>query len=377
MMSNDTITLYPTNWLYNASVIGFLESLKEIENFDVENWLSDEGTASIPRNIFENLDCDKRYFKDKLCRCIIIGKRPQNNKSTKFIYYPNYINPSRKKQDEKGFPYFVKELKNIQNSSSICGLCNQSYSFNDNSVSYLNSIWSNNSRSDFNKFFDNITRYSITLNSSLGSPISKFPNAFWNMKHSFSLCPLCAYLIIHSHIPFVSIKDGDIFINHSSFKVMWYLNRFLRNVLGKSNVYELKQILGLTLLEFAQKISTTLGIWSMVNIEMIIKRGDTIDYYSLPFNVVKILLDRDVALLLNKINEPYIFELILNEHFDFIIELNHELIKSVLDDKFRSDKGNYKLVSYLKDKSNKNRMRLLELLPVLYGKISEILNQRR
>ena len=55
----DNIVLYPSNWLYNASVIGFLKSLdmmkkakKENIKDDVEGFLQSDGTVHLPRYIF-------------------------------------------------------------------------------------------------------------------------------------------------------------------------------------------------------------------------------------------------------------------------------------------------------------------------------------
>ena len=53
-----------------------------------------------------------------------------------------------------------------------------------------------------------------------------------------------------------------------------------------------------------------------MNIEVIIKRSEGgkffIDYFDLPYSITKILLDYEIANLINQINEEKIFELILN-----------------------------------------------------------------
>jgi CRISPR-associated protein Cst1 len=157
---------------------------------------------------------------------------------------------------------------------------------------------------------------------------------------------------------------------------MWHLNKFVKNVLGKSNAYKLDQILGLTLLEFAQKVFMTLGIWSIMNIEMVIKKKDAIDYYSLPLYVTKVLLNKKVANLLSDIGEPIIFEMVISGNFDSLVELNHEVLKSVFDDNFERNKKRYKYVSRLKNTKKRHRQKISAILPELYAQIDSILKLR-
>ncbi len=49
---NNVITLYPSNWLYIASVIGFLFSVEEIEKAD-KSFNFDESVILINKNVFK------------------------------------------------------------------------------------------------------------------------------------------------------------------------------------------------------------------------------------------------------------------------------------------------------------------------------------
>ncbi|NPA79729.1 MAG: hypothetical protein GXO29_01580, partial [Thermotogae bacterium] len=46
-MAGKTIKLYPSSWLYNAGVIGFLRVMEECGE-DVKGWLKDDGTVEVP-----------------------------------------------------------------------------------------------------------------------------------------------------------------------------------------------------------------------------------------------------------------------------------------------------------------------------------------
>jgi CRISPR-associated protein Cst1 len=54
-MPDGSITLYPSNWLYNAGVIGFLRVIAEARGESVvENWIQENGTVTIDVEIFRN-----------------------------------------------------------------------------------------------------------------------------------------------------------------------------------------------------------------------------------------------------------------------------------------------------------------------------------
>lgn len=53
-MREDTITLYPGNWLYNTGVVGFLNILSfGINEIFIENNLNDNDSLALSRNIFD------------------------------------------------------------------------------------------------------------------------------------------------------------------------------------------------------------------------------------------------------------------------------------------------------------------------------------
>ncbi|MDR7614903.1 MAG: hypothetical protein QN206_08790, partial [Armatimonadota bacterium] len=68
-----SLTLYPSNWLYNAGVIGLLQSAEHVEKFDVKPWLREDGSVSLPLPFFSKLNSEERYFgQNKISS--IVGK---------------------------------------------------------------------------------------------------------------------------------------------------------------------------------------------------------------------------------------------------------------------------------------------------------------
>ncbi len=352
----DVITLYPSNWLYNAGVIGFLMSLSEVEKIEVESWFKDN-LVEIPRSVFTKLKVKERYFGEGKIASII-GKSE---------LYRNYINPSRKK-DKENFPFFVEKLSKVAEiGEEFCIFCSRNFALPTEIIEELLSSWDGFK----DTFLPNLQKYGVAHNNLLAPSAGEFPNALWhgNRKSSFYVCPLCSFFIIHHHIPFAKNKtlNGEIFINAPSFKVMWYLNKFVEEILSKNNSYDLRKILGISFIEFAQRVHITLGAWSVMNIEMIIKKGENVDYYSLPYHISCILLQKDIASLISQTKEPVVLETVLKGDFEELLRLSHAIIRAL-------STGNRKdIPSELKSTKEQNLKELSKILPELYVKINSII----
>lgn len=372
----DSIILYPSNWLYNAAVIGFLKSLTLIENRDVDKWFKDN-ILLLPRVIFEELNIEDRYFNEDKKISSIIGKSS---------IYRNYINPSRN-QDKLGFGDFVRELSYVvEEEQDFCGICSRNFALSTESIKRLNKKWAEYSQhakksrkspsenDGFEVFFSNLQQFNVAHNNLIAPSIGEFPNAFWNLKDSFLICPLCAYLIIHHHIPFenTQTKDGQIFINASSFKIMWYLNKFAEKILNRKRSYQLREILGISFMELAQNVFVNLGAWSLMNIEMIVKRGAEIGYYSLPYEISRILLNKEIASLISATKEPVILEIVLDGNFESLLTLSHKVLRHVVT---QANAVDDKYLSKIKNKNYDSLKNLSEILPELYVKINSSLNR--
>lgn len=399
-MEEDTIRVYPSNWLYNASVIGFLKSISDIERDYVEEWFEDN-IVSLPKNIFTRLKIKERYFNDDKNKNIssIVGQSS---------LYRNYINPSRP-QDKEGFVDFVKELSQLaekDNGYNFCGICSKNFALPPENIKKLNEVWTKYNHAidkkkkkeakkskgtkkskeplpesdGFDIFFSNLRKFNVAHNNLLAPSTGAFPNAFWNLNDSFSICPLCAYLMIHHHIPFENarIQHGEIFVNAPSFKMMWYLNKYASEILNRRNSYQLREILGISFMELAQKVFTTLGAWSMMNIEMVVKsynrdkKETEINYYCLPYEISKLLLNKDVASLITQTKEDIVLQIILDGKFDKLLMLNQKILRYAITS---SSAYEDKYFSKLYNKDAESLKNLSMILPELYVKVNSILKK--
>ncbi len=355
----EDITLYPSNWLYNAGVIGFLYSIELMEGLNLNDFLyfNNDGTLKIKKEIFNNLNAHKRYLSDNPKERIasIVGKSSQ---------YPNYLQKSWK----NNFPYFIKSLSTIEEdeSSAACNLCYRHFKLPETEIEKLIREY------NLGTFLNGIKKFDMRHNSVLGASLGEFPNTFWNNNQSLNICPLCAFLIIHHHCALIELKNNlEIFINAPSFKVMWYLNNYVKEIYGKSKIPKIKELLGISLIEMALKLNIQLGRWTMMNIEVISKNGKKIDFFNLPYETVLLLSDRNIASLLADIAELNVLNMVLNSEYKEILEVAERIFKiSLKKEKTKQEKefinSNIKL-----DENKNNLISYSQKLFKLYGLIEE------
>lgn len=357
-MSGNKIIFIPSDWLYNASMIGFLKVLE----FGGESFnFKDDGEIEIDSDAIEKsyekiFEYHKEFLKEEF-------KIWGNNKR-----YPNYIQSGQKEFFEN---YYIKSLIKVkENNSKKCSWC-RGYFLPDNELDSLEK----NFRGDFKKFIKQREIFQAIHIRELGGAITEMPNAFWNLKFSIPICHLCSYLIIFHHLSFCKIdKNTEIFINAPDFRLIWDLNKFVEFFKEK---YEIKEILGLSLLKWAERRRALLGAWTIMNIEVIVKKSEEgkffIDYFDLPYSITKILLDYEIADLITQINEEKIFELILNGKFAELEKINYYVLKTLLKLANKENiSQNDPIIKYLNKNNYSEKSHLQKIaktLPKLYGKI--------
>lgn len=356
------IELLPGHWLYNASVIGFLISLKIVERKDIDEYLLKDGRLLLPKKIFPELEIDKRYFLDTKISSIV-AKAP---------IYRNYLQTSEK----NAFALFVKALENVEKIGQ-CDISTEAYNLPIEIIQQLK-------KQGLEKFLDRIVDFNMVFHANLGPSLKMFPNAYWNNKQSNKVCQLFAFLVIHQHIAFTSLGDKTkVFINAPSFKLMYELNKIINNSFEWGNNNSKRSLLAMSVIEYCAKSNATLGVWSRMNIEIIgiIKKmkengqfEDVIEYYSLPSFVIQLISNKRIATLLSDIGEFKILNLILDEKYKGLIEIAYRILKISMKEDY--NKGDQKFINdtlFLdKNKNNKTAQRLVaNKILKLYALIEE------
>lgn len=269
-------------------------------------------------------------------------------------FYQNFFNPGWFSDLKRFIEFFTKDkVFKISTQGLRCGLC---------------------SGRDFE-----VEPIDATQMSFLFPVFSQFPNAYWqnNKTAVTQVCSLCKFIIIHHHLALTRLSDGsEIFINAPSFKVMYYLNKFAREAFGVSSSAEARtkrEILAMSVIEYATKIQTTLGVWTGMNIEVVSRQGDKIEFFGLPYEVIQLLADRRIASLLSQIGEFSILNLVLGQDFSRLMELGYRLLRIGLKPYAERGESENRFVNdnLRLDKNRRNTQRVAEQIFQLCALIEE------
>lgn len=357
-MSATTITLYPSNWLYNAGVVGLL-TVQESAGEHLDQYLQEDGSYRLPEKYFESMQTKAREiptaivnlvntlvsdeelsewlteanknkyerFEEELGEFAFRFIRAGNKLFASKTPYQNLVQLSEWQSYE--FSELVGQIPNHikQPKNQICDLCRENPTSISNSESKLRL---------------RLGKLQSTHLKGLGPSLGEFPNGFWNMNQSMKICFLCAFLIIHHHLAFSRLSDrSEIFINAPSFKVMYHLNKFAREAFGASSSEEARgkrEILAMSVIEHATKIKATLGVWTGMNLEVVSKKYNPekkdweIEFFSLPYDIIQLLSDREIAATLSEVGEFRILNLVLKQQYAKLVELGYRLLRESLAD---------------------------------------------
>jgi CRISPR-associated protein Cst1 len=272
------------------------------------------------------------------------------------------------------FKKFVEAFyaNNNDYNLSYCSLCSNPIYVNKENIQPKSNDQTQKQKDDF---FNKIENLNMVHNKILG-PSDKFPNAYWNLNDKFQICHLCTFILIHHHLAFTKLSDGsEIFINAPSFKIMYEMNRLVKEIFGKEETQGIqkREILAMSVIEYSRRLNASLGMWNQMNLEIIVKSREGIDTFSLPYQTVNLISDRKIASLLSQIGEFSILNTVLNNEEHKLIDIGHKLIRIGLKSYQEWNKTDKNVLnSFLHRESNKNNIiataqKILEL----YANINE------
>ncbi|MGB9665356.1 MAG: hypothetical protein ACPL25_10640 [Ignavibacteria bacterium] len=353
---NDKITLYPASWLYNAGVVGLIQTKSEFFEFQ-------ENLVVMDKNIFQRID-----FEDYFDINRIINLKGKNE------FYPNFIDTQGNQIEI--FKKFISSFNGLI-QSGYCHICGNAFNI---SKDVFQEIYES---SDAGKnFLSKIQNFDMIYNSLLGPSTSKFPNGVWNLDQSLEVCNLCSFILIHHHLSYTKLSDGTkIFINAPSFRLMYELNRLIKNLYGQDSSQNIpvREILATSVIEYSRKLSALFSKWLVANIEVVIKTNDKIDFFSLPAEVSILISDRNISALLASIGESKILNLVLDQNYSELIDYGYDFLKIGLKENKSLSKLDKELINnVIKRESNKQNITLFaDKLFTLYSLIEEKLKENK
>ncbi|NEW82877.1 MAG: type I-B CRISPR-associated protein Cas8b1/Cst1 [Mariniphaga sp.] len=356
------IEFYPGHWLYNAGVIGFLQSLEDIEKKEMKDYIQNDGRVILPIEIFTKLNSNQRYFSENKVSSIYRN-----------AFFRNYLNTD---EDVKGFPVYIESLSQIDNGGKRCGICCSDYMLPNESISKLQKI-------GLGKFLDRISNFNIVFSKEIAPSINEFPNAFWNMSNSIEICPVCSFVLIHHQIPFTKLIDNSqLFINAPSFHLMNELNRLLDKLIDKENA-SFKNLLAMSVIEFSVKAKVMMNAWASMDIEMVsIKRTKetvAIEFINLPYETIRIISNKRIAELLSSIGEFKILNLVIDNKWNDLVELGYRILKIAMKSSIGSEDRDFLYKTFYTEANHdfRNLKQLANKILKLYALIEERTNLKK
>lgn len=346
------IELYPGHWLYNASILGFLITLKIVEGKEIDEYLLKDGRISLPKKIFSELEVSKRYFEDTKISSIV-AKAP---------IYRNYLQSSEKEV----FDLFVKALENVEKSGQ-CNISTEAYNLPVDNEKQLR-------KKGLGKFLDRIIDFNMIFHADLGPSLDMFPNAYWSNRQSNKICQLFAFFIVHQHIPFTTLNDRTrIFINAPSFNLMYGLNTLLEKFIDKENA-SYKRLLAMSVIEFSIKTNVLMNTWAGMNIEIVaIQKSGVIEFISLSYETIRILSNKRIAELLSSIGEFKVLNMVIDGRCKNLVELGYRILKIAMKPSLGKEDRNFIENNFFRfeNRENRNLKELANKLLKLYALIEE------
>lgn len=223
------IILYPSNWLYNAGVIGLMRVLEDI-NISPNSIINER---KLPQINIQRTDDIFNKWKELTENA---GYRWGGQKG----YYANQTEGSIKSRINALFSTQTTNNSSRRRRSQtfVCSFCSKTFHGSKSSLSFVD------------QSFGNLLMSTRTT-----------PNFFWALEKDLFCCQKCEFILMCHHLAFITLGDGsEIFINAPSFDSMWYLNKFVREVYAKEDAKTKRELLGMSIIEYATKVQHTLGM---------------------------------------------------------------------------------------------------------------------
>lgn len=164
---NNKITLYPSNWLYNAGVIGFLKVIEKI-NKNVGELLKNHGSIEIDVRNFQVKEIFEKWKE--------MTEEKKYRWKGKSDYYSNQTENSIKKKINILISGNFKKLR--RQIKITCFLCGNATLINKSEVSYCSQAYGN-----------------ILISSE-----RTFSNSYWNFRSNDFVCPKCEFIFMCHHL---------------------------------------------------------------------------------------------------------------------------------------------------------------------------------
>lgn len=334
------LPILPSHWLFNASMIGLLEVLAS-QRISPEEFLREDGTLAGKRLL--------RYILRALREAAFESSHELGPLRQLHWWYVRYQaerahkippppNPKCPFRTEEGKIFYAALASLFSNNSPYKNWYHKENWGNPSKFANtfsLQKVFSRKQSSPESCLFLGETRYAtqpIDLRNLgwLFPTQSKFPNAFrgLHVEGTLRLSRPALTAILFHHFAFTRLSDGgEVFINAPSFQLMWHLNRLLKEISGEQ---EALPLLATSVVEYSLRIQRMLGGWMLQNIQLIHRRGDTVETVTLSPAVVRLLLRPKVTQALGRLRSSALVRALLAGRFGIVQHLSYLALRRQL-----------------------------------------------
>lgn len=330
------VTIYPSSWYYNACVQGFLEVLawglgENGEQFIEDHILQEDGKAIIPGDLMETVFSTEAVPVPKGYEFRPVPDDVPQLKRIAWWWVEKGYKAGFIRKDDRGkvlnshekVETVIRSLfhksANYPNLAQLVWdterkitFLNEWFAFELGHDTFMNCCFCgcksscDESESVYNQFF---TR---SLSIQLGNGPSVFPNLFWDGKPNLLICKQCRSYFLCFHF----IYRNNFFINSDSLQINWYMNSFLNRKLKQGQGW--RQQTFINAINLDSQLRRAIGSWGLQNLEILIFQSGRIDYYPISIGIAKLLLIPRISSLIGKISNPFIWDIVLKERFDYL-----------------------------------------------------------
>ncbi|SHH08425.1 CRISPR-associated protein Cst1 [Thermosyntropha lipolytica DSM 11003] len=337
------IEIYPSSWYYNACVQGFMEIIahgigEDGNRIIEEEILHKDGRAVIPG------DLANAIFNP----CTV--PMPARYRNLEYNEVPNEIADLKRIAwwwIQKSQALLKKSSSNFSNSHELIKATCNSY-LGSNKTFYPNLLPHNDktSRIQFlNNWFSLANGGNVhcsfcnalcqldvhakekeqffirEISAHFGSSITEFPNGFWDGNPNFIMCRHCRSYFLCFHI----VYSYGFFVNSDSLMLNWHLNSLLTAKTRKQKTSHYTLLLNA--IRYDPQLRSGVGSWGLQNLEVIVFMNNKIKHHPVSPRLARLFMVPKISSLISRIAEPIIWEIILEERFDYLLTIIYKSLR--------------------------------------------------
>lgn len=303
-------TITPSNWLYNAGIVGLLRVLSYADHQQVEKTLKESSyILKINEDDLRKIgDTFVNYLKSYIKKLDEARKKEKATSIQSFLFHKTGIFPN------------LQQMKDIKNDADVKSWLNDqiisrvfAHSFKEGPSCRFCGLPAGT------KFRIPYDVFDMVWGELEGTTYDKNPNLFFFNQNDLLICPLCRFVFVMSGLVVSKRSNQKVFINLPNIKALFFLN-------------ELYSDDTISVLEAASSMEFLKSAWLLQNIEIIMLQNDVINHLPIDAVTSKLIIQPRIRIALKKAGKDVLRHFTVgnpSDLFDLCFKKIREFIKGV------------------------------------------------